>query len=55
MMAFLVILFLSLVGLAGVLFVIHIHLSLKRDFKEKQWIDNSEYEYGHDVHYQENI
>lgn len=56
MMAFLVILLLFLVGLAGVLFAIRIHLTLKEEFRKKQWMDNSEYEYGHDVHYyQDNI
>lgn len=55
MMAFLVILFLLIMGISGILYVVHVHLTIKREFKEKKWMDNSEFDYGHDVHYQENI
>ena len=51
MMAILIILFLLIVGILGILYVAHVHLTIKREFKEKKWMDNSEFDYGHDVRY----
>ena len=51
MMAILIILFLLIMGILRILYVVHVHLTIKREFKEKKWMDNSEFDYGHDVRY----
>ena len=33
----------------GFLMVQSVHLTLKDEFKEKEWMDNSEFDYGHNV------
>ena len=49
--ALLIILFLLATGIVGILCVVHVHHTIKREFKEKKWMDNSEFDYGHDVRY----
>ena len=49
--ALLFILLLLIMGILGILYVVHVHLTIKREFKEKKWMDNSEFDYGHDVRY----
>lgn len=49
--ALLFILFLLIMGILGILYVVHVHLTIKREFNEKKWMDNSEFDYGHDVRY----
>lgn len=48
--AILIIMLLLILAALGILYVIHVHLTIKNEFKEKKWMDNSEYDYGHDVH-----
>ena len=45
------ILFLLIMGILGILCVVHVHHTIKRKFNEKKWMDNSEFDYGHDVRY----
>jgi uncharacterized membrane protein YjgN (DUF898 family) len=52
MMSILIILLLLSIAVIGFLYVIWVHLTLKNEFKEKQWLDNSEFDYGHDVRYE---
>ena len=49
--AILIVLLLILFSIMGFLMVLFVHLSLKDEFKEKEWMDNSEFDYGHDVRY----
>ena len=35
----------------GLVYVAYVHVSLKSEFKDKEWMDNSEYDYGHNVNY----
>ena len=51
MMSILIILLLLSIAVIGFLYVIWVHLALKNEFEEKQWLDNSEFDYGHDVRY----
>lgn len=53
MITILIIMFLLILAALGILYVIHVHLTIKNEFKDKKWMDNSEYDYGHDVHYTE--
>lgn len=50
MAIFILICLLALAGI-GLHYVIAIHKQLKEEFKQKNWMDNSEYDYGHDVRY----
>lgn len=47
--AILIIMLLLIMAILGFLYVIHIHLTIKKEFKKNDWMDNSEYDYGHDV------
>lgn len=47
--AILIVLLLILFSIMGFLMVLFVHLSLKDEFKEKEWMDNSEFDYGHNV------
>ena len=47
--AILIVLLLIIFSIMGFLMVLFVHLSLKDEFKEKEWMDNSEYDYGHNV------
>ena len=47
--AVLIVLLLILFSIMGFLMVLFVHLSLKDEFKEKEWMDNSEFDYGHNV------
>lgn len=49
--ALLIILFLLATGIVGILCGVHVHYTIKREFNDKQWMDNSEFDYGHDVRY----
>lgn len=51
--AILIIMLLLILAALGILYVIHVHLTIKNEFKDKKWMDNSEYDYGHNVHYTE--
>lgn len=51
MMAILIILFLLFMAVIGLLSVVFIHLTIKKNYKDKKWMDNSEFDYGHDVRY----
>ena len=51
--AILIIMLLLIVAVLGLLYVIHMHLTIKTEFKDKEWMDNSEFDYGHDVPYRE--
>lgn len=51
--AILIVLILLIMAIIGFLYVISVHHSLTKEFKDKEWMDNSEYDYGHDVHYTE--
>ena len=53
MAAILIIFSLLFIGAMGFLFVIFIHLSIKKNSEEGEWLDNGEYDYGHDVRYNE--
>ena len=47
--AILIVLLLIIFSIMGFLMVLFVHLSLKDEFKEKEWMDNSEFDYGHNV------
>lgn len=47
--ALIIVLLLILFSIMGFLMVLFVHLSLKDEFKEKEWMDNSEFDYGHNV------
>lgn len=51
MIALLIILFLLFMAVIGLLYVVFIQLTLKKNFKDEKWMDNSEFDYGHDVRY----
>lgn len=46
-----IVLLLLAIGIMGILYVMNAHRKLKNEFKDKQWMDNSEFDYGHDVRY----
>ena len=47
--AILIVLLLIIFSIMGFLMVLSVHLTLKDEFKEKEWMDNSEFDYGHNV------
>lgn len=49
--ALLFILFLLIIGIWGILYVVHVHHTIKKEFNDRKWMDNSEFDYGHDVRY----
>ncbi len=49
--AILIVLLLAIFSMIGFLVVLFTHITLKDEFKDKTWMDNSEFDYGHDVHY----
>ena len=55
MIAILIVLFLLFIAAIGIIYVVFVHITLKREYeqecKEKKWVDNSEFDYGHDVRY----
>ena len=55
MIAILVILFILLAAMAAFLYVIEVHLTLKKEYEDKQWMNNDEFDYGHDVRYDNEI
>ena len=56
MMAILIILLLLFMAAIGFIYVAFVHITLKKEYKqeckEKKWMDNSEFDYGHDVRYE---
>ena len=52
-LSILIILLLLMAAVAGLLYASIVHLTLKKEFEDKEWMDNAEYDYGHDVHYNE--
>ena len=40
---------LLLMGISGIGYAVYVHYSIKNS---EEWMDNSEYDYGHDVHYE---
>lgn len=41
-----------MMAVMGFLYVAFVHYALKREYEmEQEEMDNSEYDYGHDVHY----
>lgn len=53
MASILIVLCLLLIAALGMLYVAYVHLTLEEEFKDKEWMDNSEYDYGHNVHHTE--
>ena len=47
--AIFIVLLLIIFSIMGFLMVLSVHLTLKEEFKEKEWMDNSEFDYGHNV------
>ena len=47
--AILIVLLLIIFSIMGFLMVLSVHLTLKDEFKGKEWMDNSEFDYGHNV------
>ena len=47
--AILIVLLLIIFSIMGFLMVLSVHLTLKDEFKEKEWMDNSEFDYGYNV------
>lgn len=54
-MIIVVIILLLLMAILGFFYAGFIHICLKREFKDKELLDNSEYDFGHDVQYKEDI
>lgn len=50
-----VIFLLVLLAISGLLYASFVHKTLTKEFKEKEWMDNSEYDYGHDVHHNNDV
>ena len=48
MVLFVVLIILLLMGISGVCYVVYVHYLIKNS---EDWMDNSEYDYGHDVKY----
>jgi len=46
-----ILIILLIMAVLGILYVIHIHRTIKKEFNDKKWMDNSEFDYGHDVRY----
>lgn len=55
MIAILIILFLFFMAAIGILYVAFVHITLKRGYdqqcKDDKWVDNSEFDYGHNVNH----
>lgn len=49
--AMLFIILLLIGAVIGFSYVISVHKTLTKEFEEKKWMDNSEFDYGHDVRY----
>ena len=49
--AMLFIILLLIGAVIGFSYVISVHKALTKEFEEKKWMDNSEFDYGHDVRY----
>ena len=45
----LVLIILLLMAISGICYAVYVHYSIKNS---EEWMDNSEYDYGHDVHYE---
>lgn len=52
-LSILIIFTLLMIAIAGVLYVSIIHYNLKNELEEKDWMENSEYDYGHNINYNE--
>lgn len=53
MIATFVFLFILIAAILAFLYVAAVHAILKKEYESKNWMDNSEYDYGHDVRYNE--
>jgi hypothetical protein len=52
--AILIVLLLLLFAAMGFIYVIFVHLTLKKEYEDKNWMDDDEFDYGHDIkHYNE--
>ena len=49
MVLVLVLIVLLLMAISGICYAVYVHYSIKNS---EEWMDNSEYDYGHDVHYE---
>jgi flagellar basal body-associated protein FliL len=46
----LILIVLLLIGVSGICYAVYVHFLIKNS---DDWMDNSEYDYGHDVRYEE--
>lgn len=46
----LILIVLLLIGVSGICSAVYVHFLIKNS---DDWMDNSEYDYGHDVHYEQ--
>lgn len=46
----LVLIILLLMAISGICYAVYVHFLIKNS---DDWMDNSEYDYGHDVHYEQ--
>ena len=53
MLSILFIIFAIIVAIAGLLYASFVYYTLNKEFEKKEWMYNSEYDYGHDVRYNE--
>ena len=49
MMSILIVFSLLLIVIVGFSYAWFVHQTIKKEFEEKNWMDNSEYDYGHNV------
>lgn len=50
--ALIIVLLLIMLSIIGIIYVAYVHFTLKKEYEEKQYVDNSEFDYGHNVrHY----
>jgi hypothetical protein len=50
MVLFVVLIILLLIAISGICYAVYVHSLIKNS---DDWMDNSEYDYGHDVHYEQ--
>ena len=50
MVLFVVLIILLLMAISGICYAVYVHYLIRNS---EDWMDNSEYDYGHDVHYEQ--
>ena len=51
--AIIIILALLAIALAGMFYVAAVHYAIKKEYEQEEILDNSEFDYGHDVRHTE--